>query len=46
MNKMKNSKLNDESRLTFNYSKVKKEMFKSYLKLSLKIHDYLTNSRH
>ena len=46
VDKEENSKLTDESRLTFNYSKVKEDMLKNYLKLMSKVHDYFSNLRH
>lgn len=46
VDKEKNLKPTDESRLIFNYSKVKEKMLKNYLKLMSKVHDYLADSQH
>lgn len=46
VDKEENLKPTDESRLTFDYSKVKEEMLRNYLKLMSKVHDYLSDSQH
>lgn len=46
MNKMKNFKFIDESRLTFNYFKVIKNLSNNYIKFNFKMHNHLSNSRH
>lgn len=46
VDKSKNSNFEDESRLIFNYQRVSKQLFKSYINLTIKVHDYLLNSRH
>ena len=46
MNKMKNSDLDDEFRLIFDYFKINEKLSEIYLKISFKIHDILFNSIH
>ena len=43
---MKNSKSEDKFYITFDYSKVNKNLSRSYLKLSSKVYDYLSNSKY
>jgi response regulator RpfG family c-di-GMP phosphodiesterase len=46
VDKVKNSGLNDESRLTFNYRNVHKDIPKCAFILASKVHDYLSDPRH
>ena len=46
MNKIDNFILQNEPRIIFNYSKIKKNLFDTYIKLNSKIHDNFLNSRH
>ncbi len=46
VDKMKNSTSQDESRVTFDYSKIHEELSKSFLELSSKVHDNLSDLRH
>ena len=46
MNKIENPTSENESRITFDYSKIKKIMSDAYMKLSSRVHDILSNSRH
>ena len=46
MNKVKNSKLTDESRLTFDYSWIIEMSSEIHLQLASDCHDYFSNSRH
>ena len=46
IDKVENFKSIDESRITFDYFKIIKLLSKAYLKLSLKIHDHLFNSKY
>jgi hypothetical protein len=46
MNKMKNSISNDESRMTFNYSRVIEKLSDIHMQLMSECHDYLSNLRH
>ena len=46
IDKVDNSKPSDEPRMTFNYSRVTKLLSGIYLKLSFKVHNYLSNSRY
>ena len=46
IDKIKNPKSIDESRMIFDYSKITKLFLKAHMKLSFKIHNHLFNSRH
>ncbi len=46
VNKVMNFTSKNESRITFNYFKVTKNLSNTFMKLSSKIHDNLTDSRH
>ena len=46
MNKMKNLKSKNESRVIFDYFRIHEDLSKIHLKLFSKIHDNLSNSRH
>lgn len=46
IDKMKNSKLTDEFRVTFDYSHVNEQLSEIYLQLSSICHDYLFNFKH
>ena len=46
IDKIENSTLKDESRITFDYFKVKKMMSEIYIKFNSKVHDILSNFRH
>ena len=46
VDKIENSISKDESRITFDYFKVKKMMSEIYMKFSSRIHDILLNFRH
>ena len=43
INKSKNSRPEDKLRITFNYSRVYKNLFDIYIKLSSKVYNYLSN---
>ena len=46
MNKFEHAILLNESRPTFNYSQVKKNLSDCHLKLCTRVHDYLSSSMH
>ena len=46
MNKIENLISENEFKITFDYSKIKKIMFDAYMKFNSKVHDILSNSRH
>lgn len=46
VDKVTNSTLKNESRIIFNYFRVTKDLLNTFMKLSSKVHDNLTNSRH
>ena len=46
MNKIENFTSENEFRITFDYFRIKEIMFDAYMKLSSKVHDILSNSRH
>jgi hypothetical protein len=46
VNKIENSTSQNESRVTFDYSKIHEELSESFLELSSKVHDNLFDSRH
>ena len=43
---MKNSKSEDKSHIIFNYSRITKNLFDTFMKLSLKVYNNLLNSRY
>ena len=46
IDKEENPKPTDEPRITFDYSRVKEDMPRSYLELMSKVHNYLSDPRH
>ena len=46
MNKSNDSKSTDEMRMTFDYSRIDEIMSETYIELSLKMHDHLSDSKH
>ena len=46
MNKIENFTSENESRITFDYFRIKEIMLDAYMKLNSKVHDILSNSKH
>jgi len=46
VDKVKNPKPSDEPRIIFDYSKVYEDLLGYYLKISSKVHNYLSNPRY
>ena len=46
MNKIENLKFTDKSQITFDYQHIKENMFRIYLELTVKVHNYLINLCH
>ena len=46
MNKIENPRLNDESKIIFNYFKITKLLSRAHLELNFKIYNHLSNFKH